>query len=349
MMVVSEDDPYRLVAGQDGGPPLGIDSNGTPSRDRLLGWLRDRNGWVRSSLVEHGAILLRGFDVPDARAFEEVARAVEPNLRNDFFGTPDNRRTDFAFPASEVSGIYPIGQHCEMSYLAEPPRLLFFGCVVPPRSGGETPLADFRRVIEDLDPEVVRRFEQGGIRIVRNFRGAEERRRLWTLPRWERFFGTDDRKEAEALCQAEGMEVRWMPGGGAQLIIRQPIFREHPVSGSRVWFNQYIADHLTTSARDYRRIYRMRPTLRHFLSWQLVLGVSVLKRLSPSSTLAFLCTYADGTGIPEADMEALRRAVWKRMAIVPWQRGDVLVIDNRSMSHGRMPFTGDREIVACLA
>jgi hypothetical protein len=48
-------------------------------------------------------------------------------------------------------------------------------------------------------------------------------------------------------------------------------------------------------------------------------------------------------------MEELREAVWRHMVILPWRAGDVLVIDNRSVSHGRLPYRGTRRVVACLA
>jgi alpha-ketoglutarate-dependent taurine dioxygenase len=53
---------------------------------------------------------------------------------------------------------YPIPQHCEMSFTRAPPSRIFFCCLVAPRgAGGETPIADFRKVYQDLDPEVRRR------------------------------------------------------------------------------------------------------------------------------------------------------------------------------------------------
>jgi alpha-ketoglutarate-dependent taurine dioxygenase len=69
--------------------------------------------------------------------------------------------TKYIFNASELPGFYPIPQHCEMSFLRDPPQRLFFCCLVAPQSfGGETPLCDFRAVYRDLDPLVRSRFEQ---------------------------------------------------------------------------------------------------------------------------------------------------------------------------------------------
>ena len=61
------------------------------------------------------------------------------------------------------------------------------------------------------------------------------------------------------------------------------------------------------------------------------------------------CTHADGSPIADADMDAVRDAIWKNMVFFKWRKGDVLVIDNDAVSHGRMPFRGPREIAVAWA
>jgi alpha-ketoglutarate-dependent taurine dioxygenase len=340
---------YRIDDGDGAALPLLIEAAGDPSVSRLVGWLEERAAWVRDRLDRHGALLLRGFAVGDAATFERVARAIAPTLRNDYLGTPARRLTEFVFPSSELPGGYPIAQHCEMSYLHEPPLLVFFGCLEPPMPDtGETPLADFRLVWRDLDPALRERFERGGIRIVRNFRGPDGRRSLWELERWDEFFATADPAVVEARCAAEGMIARWTPDGGLCVEITQPVHRDHPRTGERVWYNQFAAHHLASSLWEYPRIFAMRPTLHHLVFWQVVRLAVALKRRS-RARLAYRCTYADGDEIPDDDMKALLATIAKRTILTPWRRGDVVAIDNRAVSHGRMPSRGTRRIVACLA
>jgi alpha-ketoglutarate-dependent taurine dioxygenase len=341
-----------LVDGEDRASlPLVIHAGAQTDVHDLVGWLSDRREWIEDKLTVHGALLLRGFDVGDARTFESVARAIAPGLRNDYLGTPRVRLADHVFPASEPAGPYPIAQHCEMSYLETPPTRVFFCCLVPPAANcGETPLADFRKVWRDLAPALRERFERGGIRIVRNFRGPNgSRRRTWNQERWDEFFSTTDRAVVEAKCAAEGMRAEWTDGGGLRLLITQPVHRAHPTTGEPVWYNQFAAHHLASSAWEYPQIFRERPTLRNWLCWQLVRATVAAKRRSPADTLAYYCTYADGSAIPDADIKALLGTIRQHKVMFSWQRGDVLAIDNRSVSHGRMPFHGPRKIVACLA
>jgi hypothetical protein len=125
--------------------------------------------------------------------------------------------------------------------------------------------------------------------------------------------------------------------------------RDHPLTGERVWYNQFAAHHVATSAWEYPHILRMRPTFRNRIFAQLVRATLAVKRRSPRNMLAYYCTYADGSAIPDADVKGLLGTIRKHRVVFPWQRGDVLAIDNRSVSHGRLPFVGPRKIVACLA
>jgi alpha-ketoglutarate-dependent taurine dioxygenase len=44
------------------------------------------------------------------------------------------------------------------------------------------------------------------------------------------------------------------------------------------------------------------------------------------------------------------REVYRETAIsFPWQPGDILMLDNRLVAHGRNPFTGDRKVIVAMA
>src|SRR5437016_2662120 len=88
------------------------------STSGMAEWLAARPAEVQRDLVEHGAILMRGFSLGTPAAFERVARAVDPGLKNDYLGTsPRNALTEHVFSASELPPFYPIPQHIEMSFV----------------------------------------------------------------------------------------------------------------------------------------------------------------------------------------------------------------------------------------
>ena len=61
------------------------------------------------------------------------------------------------------------------------------------------------------------------------------------------------------------------------------------------------------------------------------------------------CGYGDGSEFPEEDVEMVRDVVWANMVIEPWRQGDVIAIDNHSVSHGRLPYEGKRHVAVCWA
>jgi alpha-ketoglutarate-dependent taurine dioxygenase len=353
MAAASSDPTIRTWNDEPDGLPLVIEAGADRRIDALLAWLDAQRDFVADRLLAHGAILLRGFEVFDAPRFERVARAIEPVLQNEYLGTsPRNALTDHVFTASELPPFYPIPQHCEMSFTAHPPKSLFFCCLVEPANGsGETPLADFRKVLRDLDPALVKRFEERGLRIVRNYSGPGGGGRfdLWKLKRWDEMFLTTDRAAVEARCRAEGFDPIWTEGGGLRLVSTQPIVRRHPVTAEPAWHNHVTTFHTSQAEGEYHRIYELRPNLRHFALWQLSRALGRLQSRKPVDQRAMECTWADGTEIPFADVEAVREAVWKHLVVVPWRRGDVVAIDNFAVSHGRLPYSGPRSVAVAWA
>lgn len=347
--------PFRIGKIGKRGLPLVIRPGESRSVDDLSAWLLAHPQWVQENLTRHGAILFRGFAVDGPQRFEQLARSVDNELKNNYLGTsPRDALTEYVFSASELPGYYPIPQHCEMSFVAHPPRRLFFCCLVEPAKGmGETPLVDFRLVWRDLDPQVRERFLRQGVRIVRNYSGPQDagsKLNLWQLKRWDEMFQTTDKAAVERQCRDEGFEAQWQSGDGLRLISTQPVFRDHPVTGERVWHNHTQVFHLSAAAGEYERIYNLRPTWRNWGLWRFAQGmVAVNRMLHSADEQALHCTYVDGSEIPDADMENVRDTIWKHLVITPWKRGDVVAIDNHSVAHGRLPYEGPRQIAVCWA
>lgn len=329
-----------------------------PDGDRrvaaLTDWLSGQSTWLSEQLREHGAVLLRGFDVRAPADFERAARAIDPALKNEYLGTsPRDALTEYVFSASELPPYYPIPQHCEMSFLRDPPRRLFFACLVAPRGiGGETPLCDFRRVYAALDPEVRARFEARGIRIVRNYcgPGGGGRLDLWKLKRWDEMFDTTDRATVEAKCRAQGFEVTWGAGDRLRLVSTQDAARAHPETGEPAWFNHAQVFHMSSAGAELRRVHARQGDLRSLALSGLARALTAVRRRAVAADdLPMHCTHRDGSEIAAADLEHVRATIWAHMLAFPWEAGDVLAIDNFSVSHGRMPYRGPRQVVVAWA
>lgn len=330
------------------GPAWIVEVPAGTTAEALAGWVTEHHDAIEARLLNHGAVVMRGAAVDTPERFEAVASAAIPDLEEEYLGTsPRAGRTRRVFNASELPGYYPIPQHCEMTFIANPPRRIVFGCLVAPATGGETPLVDFRAVLAQMDPAVRERFERGGVRIIRNYEGPSSTGRdLWKMKRWDEMFGSTDRDEVERKARAEGFEPSWRDGDRLRLISDHQAVHAHPDSGVPVWFNHSQVFHLSAAPGEYRRILAMRPGPRNLALWAFAnLMVAAKRRFVRTEDQALHCTHVDGTEIADADMEHVRDLIWKNMVLLPWRQGDVVLLDNRSVSHGRLPYKGPREVV----
>jgi alpha-ketoglutarate-dependent taurine dioxygenase len=60
-------------------------------------------------------------------------------------------------------------------------------------------------------------------------------------------------------------------------------------------------------------------------------------------------TFADGTRIPDAYVEQIQNRGLDNAIDVDWRPGDVLLIDNVLVAHGRRPFEGSRRVLVAMS
>jgi hypothetical protein len=59
--------------------------------------------------------------------------------------------------------------------------------------------------------------------------------------------------------------------------------------------------------------------------------------------------YGDGTPIETSILDEIRQAYQGVAVQFPWQQGDVLMLDNMLVAHGRAPYKGARKILVAMA
>ena len=182
----------------------------TPSAAELAQYIAAHRDWLAEALHAHGGVLFRGFTIREVEAFQNVARAVIPELKPYVEGqSPRTKVSDNVYTSTEFPPQYTITLHNELSYAKSPPPRIIFHCHVPPEEGGETPIVDCRRVFAAMDPVLRSRFEATGVKYVKNMHGQD--RGLGKS--WMQHFETDDRDHVESYLRENDIEFEWTDDG----------------------------------------------------------------------------------------------------------------------------------------
>ncbi len=287
-----------------------------------VGWARANRPFIEARLAAHGGLLFRGFGLDTSSDFERLCAAVSGELLEyRERSSPRTQVSQNVYTSTDYPADQSIFLHNENSYQQVFPRKIFFFCASPAHQGGETPIADCRKVLRRLDRKIRERFVEKKWMYVRNFGDG------FGLP-WQTVFQTEERAEVERQCRNKGIGVEWKSEGRLRVNTVLPAVAKHPLSGELSWFNHATFFHVTT----------LEPVLRE------VLLEEFAEEDLPTNTY-----YGDGSPIEPAVLEELREAYRGETVSFPWQKGDVLLLDNLLTAHGRAPYTGPRKILVAMA
>jgi alpha-ketoglutarate-dependent taurine dioxygenase len=288
----------------------------------LAQWTGESCEIIAANMAESGGILFRGFDVKSAADFEQVIKSVGGKLLE---------YSERSSPRSQISGNiytstdYPADQsifvHNENSYQQSWPLMIFFFCERAASAGGATPIADCRNVFRRIPTSVKERFRHKKWMYVRNFGGG------FGLD-WQTVFQTADRAVVEQYCRKNGIETEWKAGDRLRTRAVRPAIVRHPRTGEEVWFNHATFFHVTT----------LEPAVRAALLSEFEEGEF------PTNSF-----YGDGSPIEVSVLDELREIYREETVTFQWNRGDVLLLDNMLVAHGRAPYVGPRSVLVGMA
>ena len=290
------------------------------SRD-LGSLVSDNRACLEQRLLECGAILFRGFKVSTIEDFENFGKAVSPQrLEYTYRSTPRTLVGNKVFTATEYPPSQEIALHCENSYQLDWPMKIAFCCLIPPTGGGETPIADMRQITYEIGDELLDRFESRQVRYVRHYRPHID------LP-WETVFQTTHRDEVAAYCRSHNIYHEWIDRNTLRTIQVSQGAAKHPSTGERIFFNQAHLFHVSNLPPDI---------------------ATSLTNMFGSDKLPRNAYFGDGESISEKYLEKIRQSLSKASMHFKWQPGDVMLLDNMLMAHGRNSYVGGRSVVVSL-
>ncbi|MFC5498085.1 TauD/TfdA family dioxygenase [Caenimonas terrae] len=289
-------------------------------------WAGANRERITQLLHRHGGILLRGFGLRGDQDFQRMLDAVGVALMHYIEkATPREQVSKHVYTSTIFPPEHPIAPHNELSYVRQWPGRIAFFCEVAPQVDGETPLVDVRRVLARIDPEVAGKFRRLGWMLVRNFGSG-------IGPSWQHSLAVKTREQAEAYLRRSATEWRWLEGGAAgnsrlRTFQRRAAVRRHPVTNEELWFNHIAFWHPSGVPDDVRR------------SLEADFGTDNL----PYNTL-----YGDGSEIPLEVAAHLRATYDAETVKFRWQEGDLLLLDNMLVAHGRSSYSGQRRVLTAM-
>lgn len=277
-------------------------------------WVREMSSSIQVKLRNQGAILFRGFSghlMPSS--LSTLAQAMEEDLLEYAYqSTPRTVIEGRVYSSTEYPANQTIPQHNEMSYSRSWPRHIWFACRTPATSGGQTPLADSRHIYKHIPTKIRQEFQKKGVLYVRNYGAGPDLT-------WQQVFGTSSSNVVDEFCSVNGIETEWLSGG--RLRTRQvcQAVAKHPETGESVWFNQAHLFHSSALPPDVRR---------------------TLQTENQDFGLPRQCYFGDGSPIREEDLQVIREVIEAEITSFDWMQGDILLLDNMLVTHGRAPYTG---------
>lgn len=276
--------------------------------------------WLDSLLHSSGALLLRGFPIHSPVDFNHVVEAFGYEELPYIGGAaPRTNVTGRVFTANESPPDQKIPFHHEMAQVPEYPAKLFFYCEVEPATGGETPIVLSHLVYQKMAyqfPDFVRKLEEHGLLYIRVLGEGDDPSS--PIGRgWHSTFLTKDKDEAEKRAARLGMKLEWLEDGGVKTIMGPiPAVKSDESRGRKIWFNSMVAAY--TGWEDARNV--------------------------PEKAV----TFGDGTPLPKDVIHECLRILEDESVAFPWQKGDVLLLDNLAVLHSRRSFEPPRRILASL-
>jgi alpha-ketoglutarate-dependent taurine dioxygenase len=288
------------------------------SNIRLAHWTGDCKKRIDAALHRHGAILFRGFEIASDLEFSKVIESNSSGWAK--YREPATPRTEVReniFTSTEYPPENEIPLHNENSHCTTWPLKLYFYCVTAPVSGGQTPFADCRRVMSRLSPAVLDQFARRKWRYVRNFGNG-------LGFSWQKVFGAGTRNEVESYCRSNSMECLWGENDSLKVSYVRDAVRTHPLTGEEIWFNHGL----------FFNPISIEASLREML----------LESFSVDE-LPYNTYYGDGAPVEPGVLEEIREAYRQETCYFDWRKGDVLLLDNMLVAHGRKPFKGPRRVL----
>ncbi|KAF4677131.1 hypothetical protein FOL47_003319 [Perkinsus chesapeaki] len=190
-------------------------------------WAKAAKAEIEHHLTKYGAIYFTS--IPDLKTPQDLATLMRSTKLSDVVRT-----------ASDEPPEYAIEPHSEYHTAGLPHKIALFAHGEVPTYGGEWMVADTRRIMEELNKAVVKKFDELGA-CYRVFYESKDNS-VVGYNNWQTNISYDKEKVEEYL-KIRGYDWKWNADDSLEYWKVYPAIVPHPVTGERCWFNQIHAQH----------------------------------------------------------------------------------------------------------
>lgn len=291
------------------------------SLDEALAWVKENKADLDAKAAKHGSVLFRNFPTKTDQDFDAFIQALElPNFKykDSLSNAVRTNRTERVFTANEAPPEVTIFLHHEMAQTPIYPSKLLFFCEKAAEEGGATPLCRsdilMEKLYEEL-PEFSKNCEEKGL-LYSTVMPSHDDAASGMGRSWQSTFSVTTREEAEEKMKELNYSHEWLEDGCLRATTPVLMAVRDLGDGRKSFFNQLIAA---------------------FKGWK-------DSRNDPSKAITF------GDGSPLKTEDAMKAAdIAEDLTFdVPWEDGDIALVDNYVAMHGRRTFSGTRRVLASL-
>jgi alpha-ketoglutarate-dependent taurine dioxygenase len=284
-------------------------------------WVGYNLEFIETNLTRYGGILFRGFYPSPHSGFEQFLEAFPTKPMYYMEGaTPRTQLSDRVYTSTEYPADRTISLHNELCYVMTWPMKIWFHCTKPSDEGGETSIGDVRRVFTRIRSKTRQRFIEKGWMLVRNFGDG-------LGINWQTSFRIKEKTALEEYFQRAQIEFQWKDNDRLRTRQVRPAVAKHPKSGEMLWFNHAC----------FWNVWSLEPSMREMF----------LQEFGEEG-LPYNTYYGDGSPIEASVINEISEAYEREKIAFPWQTGDILMLDNMLVAHGRNPFVGDRKVLVAM-
>lgn len=279
-------------------------------------WIRQNRVAISNSLKQTGAVLIRGLAMQDPDHFEKFVAAYGLPMfpyKKSLSNAVRVNYSERVFTANEAPSQVEIYLHHEMAQTPVSPSVLFFCCLSAAEQGGATPLCRSDQLFEAFKlshPKWTEQLVSKGLRYVTRMPAVSDESSGQGRS-WYNTLNVSDKDEVEKKLTAMGYEYSWQNNGGLETLSPLLPGVVELTNGGQSFYHQLIA------------AYRGWPGVRE----------------NPASGVMF----GDKTEIPVGLLESLSSMAEGYTTDLHWSDGEIAMLNNRMIMHGRRPYSGNRK------